>query len=139
MFASQYKNVLFDMDRQLSNFLEWLEGQEFYENTTVVILGDHLYMDSHKYIYQLHVNGKKYQNRIFSHFDIFPALIDSIGGVYDAKGLALGRSMNKGEHTLLEEFGVDHVNNALQRCLWRGSSSITMNSLRSRCRTKIYD
>ncbi|MDR0670461.1 MAG: LTA synthase family protein [Treponema sp.] len=148
IFASQYPNVLFDMSRQLNGFLEWLKEQEFYENTTVVVLGDHLYQDSSIFpddfgihslssTYDISYDGSdvanKYKrfpvnifinsllsaehakNRIFSHFDIFPALVDSIGGVYDAKGLALGRSMNKGEPTLLETLGVEHVNDALQR------------------------
>jgi hypothetical protein len=42
-------------------------------------------------------------------------LIDSIGGVYNAPGLALGRSMDKGEKTLPEILGVDGVNGALRQ------------------------
>jgi hypothetical protein len=41
--------------------------------------------------------------------------MDSIDAVYSAKGLALGRSMNKGEKTLLEILGVDEVNRALRQ------------------------
>lgn len=148
VFDSRYMNVLFDMSRQLGDFLEWLKEQEFYGNTTVVVVGDHLYQDSSIFpenyqIYSLSSRydasyhqgglGNKYKrfpvnifinsllseentkNRVFSHFDIFPALIDAIGGVYDAKGLALGRSMSKGERTLLEELGVDYVNAVLQQ------------------------
>ncbi|MDR0730402.1 MAG: LTA synthase family protein, partial [Treponema sp.] len=140
IFDSRYKNVLFDASRQLADFLKWLEEQPFYENTTVVVLGDHLYQDSSFFPddFQIHSLSSRYEasynrdepnnkynrfpvnifinsllneehtkNRIFSHFDIFPALIDSIGAVYNAEGLALGRSMNKGEKTLLEILGVD--------------------------------
>jgi phosphoglycerol transferase len=46
VFDSQYKNVLHDMSKQLQAFIEWLYQQPFYENTTIVILGDHLYQDS---------------------------------------------------------------------------------------------
>jgi phosphoglycerol transferase len=46
MFGSQYENVLHDMSRQLYDFIFWLKDKDFFENTTVVILGDHLYMDS---------------------------------------------------------------------------------------------
>ncbi|MDR2376296.1 MAG: LTA synthase family protein, partial [Treponema sp.] len=134
IFDSQYKNVLFDTSRQLADFLKWLEEQSFYENTTVAVLGDHLYQDSSFFPkdFQIHSLSSRYEasyyrdklnnkykrfpvnifinsllqekhtkDRIFSHFDIFPALIDSIGAVYNAEGLALGRSMNKGEKTLL--------------------------------------
>jgi phosphoglycerol transferase len=142
IFDSQYKNVLFDTDTQLFNFWEWLAEQPFYENTTIVVLGDYLYMDaavfpdsfdeqtSNRFPVNIFINSllnsEHTKNRIFSHFDIFPALIDSIGGVYDAKGLALGRSMNKGEATLLESLDVDYVNDALRQkseyynMLWRG-------------------
>jgi phosphoglycerol transferase len=147
IFDSQYMDVVFDTSRQLSDFLEWLKEQEFYENTTVAVLGDHLHHDSSVFPrdYQIHSLSSKYdssyrggldnkykrfpvnifinsllseehtKNRIFSHFDVFPALIDSVGGVYNAKGLALGRSMNKGEATLLEELELDYVNDVLQR------------------------
>jgi phosphoglycerol transferase len=117
------------MDSQLSNFLAYLAEQPFYENTTIVVLGDHLYMESdifpndfnsgisnrfplNIFINSL-LNGRYSKNRLFSHFDIFPAIIESIGGSYDAPGLGLGRSMNKGERTLLELLGVDYVNNVL--------------------------
>jgi phosphoglycerol transferase len=147
-FDSQYKNVLFDANKQLSDFLGWLSKQPFYENTTIVVLGDHLYSDSSvfpdgfriysvrsKYRVQYYndilenqykrfpinifinslLNEENTKYRVFSHFDMFPTLIDSIGGIYDAKGLGLGRSLNKGEKTLLEVFGVDQVNKNLQQ------------------------
>jgi phosphoglycerol transferase len=129
IFNSRQKNVLYSMDSQLSNFLAYLAEQPFYENTTIVVLGDHLYMESdifpndfnsgisnrfplNIFINSL-LNGRYSKNRLFSHFDIFPAIIESIGGSYDAPGLGLGRSMNKGERTLLELLGVDYVNNVL--------------------------
>jgi phosphoglycerol transferase len=158
VFGDQYKNVLFDAGRQMDSFLAWLKEQPFYENTTVVVLGDHLFQDSSFFPrdFQIHSLGSRYdsdyhknslegnhrrfpvnvfinsllsggsvKNRIFSHFDMFPALIDSIGGVYEADGLGLGRSMDKGKPTLLETLGVDVVNTSLQQrseyynSLWR--------------------
>ncbi|MDR0553210.1 MAG: LTA synthase family protein, partial [Treponema sp.] len=113
----------------LFDFLEWLKEQPFYENTTVAVLGDHLYMDysffpkdfnkdgANRFPFNIFLNsslsGEHTKNRQFSHFDMFPALVDSVGGVYDAPGLGLGRSMNKGYPTLIETLGVDTVNNAL--------------------------
>jgi phosphoglycerol transferase len=130
VFSSKYKNVLFDMNNQLFDFLEWLKTQDFYENTTVVVLGDHLYMDWTFFPENIQNENRRFpvnifmnsllredftKHRLFSHFDMFTALIDSIGGIYDAKGLALGRSMNKNEPTLLEELGIDFVNKALRQ------------------------
>jgi phosphoglycerol transferase len=143
-YESQYKNVLADMSRQLYDFITWIQSQDFYENTTIVVLGDHLYMDSTIFPeeYRIHrlesggeenggpnpyrrspVNifinsllGQEYvKNRDFSHFDMYPALIDSIGGTYNTAGLGLGRSLNKGEKTLIELFGIDWLEQNLRR------------------------
>jgi phosphoglycerol transferase len=131
IFNSRHKNVLFDMDSQLFDFLQWLKLQPFYENTTVAVLGDHLYMESDifphdfsayipgRFPLNIFINSslseEHTKNRLFSHFDMFPALVDSIGGIYDAPGLGLGRSMNKGEPTLLESLSVDTVNDTLRQ------------------------
>jgi phosphoglycerol transferase len=141
-FGSQYENVLRDMSRQLYDFILWLKDQDFFENTTVVILGDHLYMDSsifqEDYLKKMNkrfpinifinsvLDGTKIKNRVFSSFDIFPTLVDSIDGIYNPDGLALGRSMNKGVSTLLENLGIDIVQNNLGKkshlynALWGG-------------------
>ena len=42
----QYANVYACADRQVTEFVEWIRQQEFYENTTIVLCGDHLTMDS---------------------------------------------------------------------------------------------
>jgi phosphoglycerol transferase len=148
-YKGRYENVLADMSKQLNNFIEWVRLQDFHDNTTIVILGDHLYQDSNIFPddYKIHrlssryesiyfeegVGGNKYKrrplnifinsllnpayakNREFSHFDMFPALIDSIGGRYDSAGLGLGRSMNKGEKTLIEQIGRQFFDDNLKR------------------------
>jgi phosphoglycerol transferase len=149
LFDTQYKNVIRDMSRQLHDFVDWFYRQPFYENTTLVILGDHLYQDStifpehfriqklssryekryfdknikevyNRYPINIFINSlldqQNIKNRAFSHFDILPALLESIGGVYDAQGLALGRSMNiPGNLTLLEKYGEPLINEYLRR------------------------
>jgi len=57
------------------------------------------------------------KNRKISHFDILPLLIESIGGSFNEKGLALGRSLNIPEenNTLVEQYGVKFVNEQLKR------------------------
>jgi phosphoglycerol transferase len=124
IFDSRFKNVLRDMSKQIYEFILWLQDQDFYENTTVVILGDHLYMDSSIFPEGYENEDKRFpinifinsllddtetKNRKFSPFDIFPTLVDSIGGIYDSDGLALGRSMNKGILTLLETLGSNNL------------------------------
>ncbi|GHS94241.1 hypothetical protein FACS1894139_12640 [Planctomycetales bacterium] len=139
-FPAKIENVWANADRQLGAFIAWLKRQDFYENTTVVILGDHLYMDfsvfpgkkdnaptRHGEMFgetarrplNIFINSplspKFAKNRQFSHFDIFPTLVEAVGGKIAAPGLGLGRSMSSGEKTLLEELGYDAVNDQLKR------------------------
>ncbi|GHT09017.1 hypothetical protein FACS1894139_19150 [Planctomycetales bacterium] len=139
--SSPFRNVVADADKLLGEFIAWLKQQEFYENTTVVILGDHLYMDNTVFPTAVVGAGEKSdddrfgngarrplnifinsplspkfaKNRQFSHFDIFPTLVEAVGGKIAAPGLGLGRSMSSGEKTLLEELGYDAVNDQLKR------------------------
>jgi phosphoglycerol transferase len=150
IFDSRYKNVLRDMSKQLYAFMNWLEQQEFYENTTVVILGDHLYQDSlffpekfrikdlasryekeiltensietyNRYPINIFINSflnpNEVKHRKFSHFDMLPTLIESIGGVFESEGLAIGRSINgtNGNATLLNKYGEAAMNMQLKR------------------------
>lgn len=148
IFDSQYKNVLRDTSKQLSAFVVWLKEQDFYENTTIVILGDHLYQDSsvfpeefkiqklaskyerdyllgnsddtyNRYPLNIFINSllnpNSVKGRRVSHFDIFPTLIESIGGVFNSKGLGLGRSLySEGGETLVEIYGGIALNEYLQ-------------------------
>lgn len=45
-FDDQYKNVLACTSRQLYEFVQWIQAQTWYQDTAIVIVGDHLYMDS---------------------------------------------------------------------------------------------
>jgi phosphoglycerol transferase len=129
IFDSSYKNVLRDASRQLSVFVEWIQAQDFYENTTVVILGDHLYMDSSifpegsvhdRYPLNIFINSPLNPNtakgRDFSHFDMLPLLVESAGGTYTGEGLGLGRSLHSGNgETLVERYGTAALNEQLRR------------------------
>ncbi|MDR1388702.1 MAG: LTA synthase family protein [Treponema sp.] len=126
-YGGQFKNVVYDADKQLFEFITWCQTQDFYQDTTIVILGDHLYMDSNifplgektenRHIFNIIINSDMpddfTKNRKFSHFDMFPTLLDSIGVNYNAKGLGLGRKMSAGEKTLLELYDEADVNSGV--------------------------
>ena len=42
----QYANVISCPSRKVKDFVEWIQQQDFYENTTIVLCGDHLTMDA---------------------------------------------------------------------------------------------
>ncbi len=44
-FADSYENAIACSDRQVAAFVEWCREQDFYENTTIIISGDHPTMD----------------------------------------------------------------------------------------------
>jgi phosphoglycerol transferase len=149
IFDSKYKNVLRDASRQLSAFIAWLQEQDFYENTTIVILGDHLCQDSlffpeefriqrleakyetayfrdneggvyNRYPLNIFINSSldpsAAKGRSFSHFDMLPLLIESLGGVYNTEGLGLGRSLHSaGGETPVEKYGAAALNEQLRR------------------------
>ena len=45
-FGEQYADVMACSSRQVAEFISWIQQQDFYSNTTIVISGDHLTMDS---------------------------------------------------------------------------------------------
>ena len=48
-YDSQYENVYAYSSKSINEFINWAKTQEFYENTTIVILGDHLGMQAEFY------------------------------------------------------------------------------------------
>lgn len=119
-YAEQYENVYRCASKQLADFLEWLSEQEFYENTTIVIAGDHLTMDagymsrigaddSIRRVYNCFINAAvepvQEKNRQMSTFDMFPTTLAAMGCTIEGDRLALGTNMFSGEPTLLERYG----------------------------------
>lgn len=120
-FESHYANSYYCTDIMLSNFIEWIQEQDFYQDTTIVIVGDHLTMrddffnSSDNYertIYNLFINStvgtSNTINRNFTAFDIFPTTLAAIGVSIKGDRLALGTNLFSGEQTLMEELGEEN-------------------------------
>lgn len=127
-FASSYANSYYCMDQMLSAFIEWLKIQDFYQDTTVVIVGDHLTMrddffkretDYERTVFNLFLNSRvesKYmKNRDFTAFDMFPTILASLGVSIDGERLALGTNLFSGKKTLAEELGYEEFASILQK------------------------
>lgn len=60
IYESQYANVMACSSKKVAEFVKWIQEQSFYENTTIVLVGDHLSMDG-KFFNQIendyHRNG----------------------------------------------------------------------------------
>lgn len=111
-----YKNVISCADKQLSDFLAWLESQPFYKNTTVVVVGDHLAMndvvfgkDKRRRVFNLFLNAQakpvKTTNRKFTTMDIYPTILAAMGVEIAGDRLGLGTSLFSGKPTVLEQIG----------------------------------
>ncbi len=128
LYEEPYSNSIICSVNQIVDFLKWIESQDFYKNTTIVITGDHLSMDKNYFenipykdrkIFNLFLNSavqtKNTTNREFSSLDIFPTILSSLGVKYNTNRLALGTDLFSEEKTLLEEYGITYVNKNLSQ------------------------
>ena len=125
----QYKNVISCSSKRVGEFVKWLQKQDFYDNTTIVISGDHLTMQSNffeleegqaydKKVVNLIINPAiEAQNttRTYSTFDLYPTTLAALGVTIEGDRLALGTNLFSDEPTLIEKYGVEYVNNELRK------------------------
>ena len=130
-YDTQYSNVMACSSRQVGEFLKWIQQQDFYENTTIVISGDHPTVASDycaeidqegnydRRVFTAYINAAAYaqdqQERTYSTFDNFPTTLAALGVQIDGDRLGLGTNLFSGTKTLLEEFGNSKVNAELKK------------------------
>ena len=130
-YDTQYSNVMACSSKQVDEFVKWIQQQDFYENTTIVISGDHPTMDSDycaeidqegnydRRVFTAYINAAAYaqdqQERTYSTFDNFPTTLAALGVQIDGDRLGLGTNLFSGKQTLLEEFGKSKVNAELKK------------------------
>ncbi|MDD3013598.1 MAG: LTA synthase family protein [Candidatus Gastranaerophilales bacterium] len=130
-FEDQYKNVYACSSKQVNEFVNWIKQQDFYENTTIIISGDHLGMQTEFYeelidnndynrtIYSVIINSpiKKANDndRIFTPFDMYPTTLSSLGVEIEGEKLGLGVNLFSGQNTLAEDYGIKYINEELQK------------------------
>lgn len=127
----QYANVIRCSSHQVSAFVKWIQEQDFYKDTTIVISGDHLSMDSNffnkisddyeRQVYNCIINPavknptEHEKNRIFTTLDMFPTTLAAMGVQFDGDRLGLGTNLFSGESTLAEKIGLDELTEQLSR------------------------
>ncbi len=115
-----YENVISCSSRQVAAFLQWLQTQDFYENTTIIITGDHCSMDKEyfsrnvdenysRHIYNCFINSAatpyETKNRQFSALDMFPTTLAAMGCAIEGDRLGLGVNLFSNQPTLMERMG----------------------------------
>lgn len=128
-YDMQTKNVVSCTDRQVAEFIRWCQKQPFFEDTAIIVTGDHPRMDTDmvegvdtydRTIYNCFINcetGAAEQlnltNRTFTPMDIFPTTLAALGFEWDGERLGLGTNLFSDQKTLAEELGFDYLNTEL--------------------------
>lgn len=127
--SNQYANVIECQSRQVNSFIEWCKKQPWYENTTIVITGDHNSM-SEKFFTNIEknyvrtpynciinsvVDEKNNKNRMFSTIDMYPTILAAMGAKIEGERLGLGTNLFSDKQTLMEEIGFDALNKEVQK------------------------
>ena len=109
-------------------FVEWLKRQPFYENTTVIITGDHLSMDNgyfqrnvdenyQRMVYNCILNSPvtpgSTKNREYCAVDLFPTTLAALGCTIEGNRLGLGTNLFSNVPTLAEKWGYARFNSEL--------------------------
>ena len=125
----QYKNVISCSSKKVGEFVKWIQEQDFYDNTTIVVSGDHLTMQSNffeieegqeydKKVVNLIINPAIEANsnlRNYSTFDLYPTTLAALGVKIIGNKLSLGTNLFSDELTLIEKYGLEYVNNELMK------------------------
>lgn len=129
-FESQYENVHAYSSKCIYEFVKWVQAQEFYKNTTIVIIGDHLGMQNDFYtekandeylrtVYNTIINPAieptNNNNRIFTTIDMYPTILASIGIKIEGEKLGLGTNLYSGIPTISEELGYEYISEEVKK------------------------
>lgn len=128
-YEEQYPNVLRCSSKQIYEFISWIQEQPFYENTTIVISGDHLTMDPDfledvdenyvRTVYNCIINApitpSNEKNRQFGTFDLFPTTLAAMGVTIAGDRLGLGTNLFSDKQTLTELYGFEVLNYEFQK------------------------
>ncbi len=127
-YPEQLANVTVCADKQIKGFIDWCSQQPWYDNTVIIIQGDHPRMDQSlvsyakdRMVYNCFINtdydpsSLKMKNRVFDTMDMFPTVLAAIGYDIPDDRLGLGTNMFSGKETLCETLGSDYIDAEVQK------------------------
>ena len=123
IYSQKYANVISCADKQIYDFLNWIQEQKWYKDTVVVVTGDHLSMVNDFYlkysgvrtIYNCFINTPFIKENIaeksrdFWMADLFPTTLGALGADIERNQLGLGVNLFSGKKTLVEELGIKKI------------------------------
>ena len=117
---NQYANVIACSSRQVAAFVDWIRKQDFFENTTVILAGDHTTMDKdfcaeidssyRRKAYVAYINAAAKpadpaKTRTYATLDAFPTTLAALGVQIEGNRLGLGTNLFSEKETLSEKYG----------------------------------
>lgn len=128
-YDSVTANVLECNDREITDFINWCREQDFYEDTVIVITGDHPRMDNslvdgvdyyEREVYNCFINSAKesekdIHERTAVTLDMFPTVLSAMGFEIEGDRLGLGTDLFSDRKTLTEEKGFEWLEQELSK------------------------
>lgn len=127
-YDSSYANAIACSDRQVSAFLEWCMEQDWYEDTAIIVSGDHPTMASFcdgapedyvRKVYTAYLNPAREpvrnEWREYATVDHFPTTLSALGAEIEGGRLGLGTDLFSGQDTLTEMTGRDEIDQELSK------------------------
>ncbi|MDY6407775.1 MAG: LTA synthase family protein [Pseudomonadota bacterium] len=124
------------VSKQVEEFYNWIKEQPYFNNTTLIIVGDHCNLqwtefrnietEDFRYagniqrkVYNAFINPviipQKEKYRKFSTLDMFPTILAAIGAKIDGNKLGLGTNLFSDEKTLLELYTPEYMFTELRK------------------------
>ena len=128
-FGEKYADVMACSSRQVKAFIDWCRTQSWYDNTTIVVCGDHPTMDSdfcdnvdssyQRRAYVCYINSAVKNTdtdyREYSTLDAFPTTLAAMGCQIEGDRLGLGTNLYSGKPTILEQYGLSYVTEEIEK------------------------
>ena len=135
-YDNQYANVIAYSTSQAVEFIEWIKQQPFYENTTIVIIGDHISMETNFFKHYRftddylrtqynciinpaesvkNVSKNETRNRQWANWDYFPTILAAMGCEIEGDRLGVGTNLFSEKQTIFEEKGFDFINKEFEK------------------------
>ena len=125
-YPSDGENVVSCADRQIADFIAWCKTQDFYADTTIVVMGDHPRMDKimpretpaaerKSYICFVNCADKSANDipRTYTQLDIMPTTLAAMGFEIEGDRLGLGTNLFSSRPTIAETEGFEKLNSEL--------------------------
>ena len=130
LFDQPYANPIHFSDDITAQFIRWCQQQPWYENTTIIVNGDHLSMDTeffktidpnyNRTFFNMIINpavapvAGSTNNRQWAPLDYFPTILSAMGYDYGGNRAGLGTNLFSGEPTLMEQMGFQRFDDGLR-------------------------